>query len=300
MKIFVAGATGFVGQALLKQLNEQQIEVRCLVRARSRGKTPTFPGVSIHEGDATQAASLQDGLRGCDAVINLIGIIRAFPARGISFQALHIDATRNLIAAAEEQGVGRFVQMSANGVRTGAVTDYHRSKWKAEQTLKASSLDWTIFRPSLIYGPGDQFVNMLAGMIRRLPVIPVLGDGRYQMQPVSVTQVARGFVRALDTDASIGRTYHCGGTRPLSYNDILDQIGAALGKKRVRKLHHPLFLMRPVIRAMEGFSAFPVTTGQLEMLLEGNVCDPSPWQKAFAIEQAPFAEEIATYLTPRS
>lgn len=296
MKVFLTGATGFVGQELLNQLVEAGISVRCLVRSNSGSRLPELPGVEIHTGDATLPESLQGGLQGCQAIINLIGIIREFPGRGITFQKMHVEATENLIAAAQAQGIRRYLQMSANGTRADAVTPYHRTKWQAEEALRSSDLDWTIFRPSLIYGPGDEFVNMLADMLRKLPVMPVMGNGQYRIQPVSVADVARSFVGALSKAESIGQTYQCGGPERISYDDLLDQIGKVLGKNSVCKLHHPLLLMKPVISMMEGFSFFPITKGQLQMLLEENCCDQGPWEQFFGIEQVSFAEGITAYL----
>lgn len=296
MKVFLTGATGFVGHELLKQLVEEGISVRCLVRPGSESALLQLPGVDIHKGDATDSDSLVGGMSGCQAVINLIGIIREFPGRGITFQKMHVEATENLVDAAQEQGIKRFLQMSANGTRPDAVTAYHQTKWLAEESVRASGLDWTIFRPSLIYGPNDQFGNMLAGMMRKLPVMPVMGNGNYRLQPVAVENVARGFALALSKPNSIGQVFHCGGPERLSYNQVLDSIGKALGKAKVCKLHQPLALMRPLISMMEGFSFFPITKSQLQILLEENCCDPEPWQQFFEIEQQSFAEGITTYL----
>lgn len=296
MKVFLTGATGFVGQEVLKQLVAEKISVRCLVRPGSESSLPELPGVEIHRGDATIPDSFAGSLKGCQAIINLIGIIREFPGRGITFQKMHVEATSNLVAAAQEQGVKRFIQMSANGTRPDGVTPYHQTKWQAEETIRNSALDWTIFRPSLIYGPHDLFVNMLAGMMRKLPMMPVMGNGKYQLQPVSVEDVARGFVLSLSKTDSIGQVYHCGGPKRLSYNQVLDSIGKALGKASVFKIHQPLLLMRPIISMMEGFSFFPITKGQLQMLLEENCCDPEPWQQMFGIEQVAFEDGIAGYL----
>lgn len=296
MKVFLTGATGFVGHEVLKQLIDDGLSVRCLVRRGSESKLQNLPGVEVHSGDATDSKSLLGGLSGCHALINLIGIIREFPGRGITFQKMHTESTANLVAAAQDQGIKRYLQMSSNGTRPNAVTPYHQTKWQAEEIVRNSNLDWTIFRPSLIYGPNDQFVNMLVGLMRKLPVMPVMGNGQYKIQPVRVEDVACSYVRALSRDDSIGQIFHCGGPQPLSYNRVLDLIGKTLGKKTVRKVHQPLLLMRPVISLMEGFSFFPITKGQLQMLLEENCCDPNPWERFFEIEQLSFEEGIATYL----
>jgi NADH dehydrogenase len=296
MKVFVTGATGFVGQELLQQLRAAGHVARCLVRRGSEGKLPTKEGIEVRYGDATDPLSLAGALEGCQAVIHLVGIIREVPFQGVTFDKLHPGATGNLVAAAETQGVQRYLQMSANGARPEAVTDYHRSKWQAEEKVRASSLQWTIFRPSLIFGPGDQFVNKLADLIRTLPVVPVIGDGRYPLSPVAVQDVATGLVRALERDDTVGQTYHCCGPQSLTYDEILDLIGKAVGKTTVRKLHHPLWLMKPLVALLDSLPFFPITANQLTMLLEGNVCDPTPWAESFAINPQELATGIRSYL----
>ncbi len=298
MKVFVTGGTGFVGHEVVRQLVAAGHTVRCLVRPGSENRVEIGEKIEVHHGDALDPESLEGALIGCRAVLHLVGIIREFPARGITFDRLHAEATANVVDAARSQNVGRYLQMSANGTREGARCDYHRTKWQAEEIVRASGLEWTIFRPSLIFGPGDQFVNMLAGQVCSLPVAPVLGDGRYRMSPVAVGDVAKSFVLALKKPETAGQTYHCCGPQALSYNEILDEVGRALGRKKVVKLHHPLLLMKPLIALLEGFPAFPVTRSQVTMLLEGNVCDPAPWAEAFALRPLPFSDGIRRYLKP--
>jgi uncharacterized protein YbjT (DUF2867 family) len=296
MRVFVTGGTGFVGSEVVRQLLAAGHTARCLVREGSEGKLPIREGVEIHSGDVLDPASLEKGVAGCQAVVHLVGIIREFPARGITFEQLHPVATANMVAAATASGVKRYLQMSANGTRKDAVSPYHRSKWDAEQAVRTSTLAWTIFRPSLIYGRGDAFVSMLAGLVRKLPVVPVLGDGRYRMSPVAVEDVAAGFVGALERPETVGQAYYSCGPADYSYDEILDLIGKALGRDHVRKLHQPLLLMKPVIALLEGLPSFPITTSQLTMLLEGNVCDPAPWAETFSLRPVSFAEGIGRFL----
>jgi NADH dehydrogenase len=298
MKVFLTGGTGFVGSELLRQLVTAGHSVRCLVRAGSEGKLAVREGVEVHRGDATEPDTLKGALAGCEAVVHLVGIIREFPGKGITFKRLHFEATRNMVEAAENQGVKRYLQMSANGTRQNADSLYHKTKWQAEEAVRASSLAWTIFRPSLIFGPGDAFVNMLAEMMRKLPVLPVIGDGKYRMSPVAVEDVAASFVKALTLTDTVCKAYHCCGPQSYTYDEVLDLIGAALGKQHVPKLHHPVFLMKPVVALLEAFPAFPLTSSQMTMLLEGNECDPKEWAEAFGITPAPFAEGIRRYVKP--
>ncbi|MEJ2199950.1 MAG: complex I NDUFA9 subunit family protein [Desulfuromonadaceae bacterium] len=292
MRVFLTGSTGFVGREILSQLLGAGHIVRCLVRPGSEKKLPQHPQIEIRFGDATDASSLDCALEECNAAIHLIGIIREFPNRGITFGKLHIETTRNLLDAARTQGVRRLLHMSANGTRANAVSPYHQSKWQAEEAVRSSTLDWTIFRPSLIFGAQSEFVTMLADLIRKLPVVPVFGDGRYRMNPVALEEVARSFVSALQRPETIGRIYHCGGAKSYSYDEVLDAFGRALGKGRVVKIHQPLCLMKPIVSLLESIPAFPITSCQLTMLLEGNECDPQPWSSAFDIEPTSLEEGL--------
>jgi len=292
MKLFITGGSGFVGREVISQL----VALGHQVRALTHRNDVLDSAVETVGGDIGEVDSLSGSLKGCDAVIHLVGIIRESPAKGVTFAKLHVEATQNMVRAATEQGVRRFLHMSANGARADAVTDYHKTKWAAEEELRRSNLDWTIFRPSLIFGPHDQFVNLLAQLIRTLPLVPVMGDGRYRLQPVWVGDVAAGFVRALNCRESIGRSFECGGPEAYSYDQILDLIGRALGKSKVRKFHQPLLLMKPVVAAMQSIPQFPMTSDQLAMLLEGNICDPEPWRRALNLDLKGFTEGISEYL----
>jgi len=140
--------------------------------------------------------------------------------------------------------------------------------------------------------------TMFADLIRKLPIVPVLGNDRYRMTPVAVENVAAGFVRAIGNRDHAEKTYPCGGSQDLSYNEVLDLIGRALGKNRVVKLHQPRLLMKPLIQTLQSIPQCPITNDQLTMLLEGNSCDPAPWIEAFNIEPIPFYPGIRRYLQP--
>ena len=221
----------------------------------------------------------------------------AIVGKGVTFEKLHVEATRAMVSVAREAGIRRYLQMSALGTRPDAVSGYHRSKYRAEELVRASGLDWTIFRPSIVFGPKDAFVNMLAGYIRSYPAVPVVGDGTYRLQPISAEDVARCFVLALELPATVGATYElCGPDRP-SYNEMLDTISRALGKGRVTKLHSPLALMKLVVPFLQTIPQFPLTMDQLLMLTEENICD-GRWRETFGFEPKGFAAGIGEYLRP--
>ncbi|TWJ18006.1 complex I NDUFA9 subunit family protein [Geobacter argillaceus] len=292
MKIFASGSTGFVGGHLCAELLGRGHQLRLLTHQR---QTSYVAGVEMIAGDVTRSESYVEALRGCDAVVNLVGIIREFPGRGITFDRLHVEAARAMVAAVRQSGVKRYLQMSALGARPGAISRYHQTKFQSEELVRASGLDFTIFRPSLIFGQGDAFVNMLAGYIRSYPAVPVIGDGRYQLQPISVDDVARCFAVALEMPETIGHTFELCGPDRFSYNELLDVIGRVLGKARVLKVPNPLGLMKLVVPLFQRFSFFPLTMDQLTMLTEGNVCG-GEWRKTFGFEPEGFEAAIRRYL----
>ena len=194
-----------------------------------------------------------------------------------------------MLALARKAGVPRYVQMSALGARPGARARYHQTKWEAEEAVRASGLDWTIFRPSIIFGRGDEFVSVLGRMIKRLPVVPVLGDGRYRLQPIPVEQVAEAFARSLRTPATIRQTYEVAGPTPYAFVDLLDEIARALGRARARKIHVPLGPVRLMTRLLEWLPFYPVSSDQLTMLEEESVTDPSRFFADLALEPEPLS-----------
>jgi len=292
MKVFLSGGTGFVGSHLRKALLDKGHQIRLLVH-KSGGSFGQ--GVEPVEGDITILETFADAVRGCDATINMVGIIREFPGRGITYGKLHLEATRNVTDAAEAAGVKRHLQMSALGTRADATSAYHRSKFRGEECVRASGLDWTIFRPSIIFGEKDAFVNKLAGFIRNFPAVPVIGDGAYRLQPISVIDVARCFVMALEMPETSGKTYELCGPDRFTYNDLLDTIGRVLGRPMVAKVTAPLALMKAIVPVFQRFSFFPITMDQILMLVEENICDGT-WRGTFRFEPERFADGIVRYL----
>lgn len=296
MKIFLTGSTGFVGKQILHDLLEKKYQVRSIIRQGSEQKIPHCREAEIVHGDITDANSLQGKLAGCDAVMNLVGIIRELPGKGITFEKSHYEGTANLVKAAREQGVRRFIQMSALGARRDGKTQYQQTKFRAEECIRSSGLDYTIFRPSIIYGPGDKFVNLFAGMLKTQQFVPVVGNGRYQMQPVSVENVSMGFVNSLAQSDTIGKVFAVGGPEKIEFNQIIDIIGSVLCVPP-HKLHIPVFIMTLAAEMLDWLPAFPVTKDQISMLLEGNTCDEKPFFEQFGIQPIEFKQGISKYLT---
>lgn len=282
MQVLVTGGTGFVGRAVLAALAEAGHRARILVRRpaapRVRALAERFP-VEVVAGDVLAPDTLRAAMPGCEAVVHLVGIISEVGRN--TFENAHTVATRNVVAAARVGGVERLVHMSALGTRPNAVSRYHQTKWAAEEAVRASGLNWTIFRPSLIYGAEDHFTNLFATLARWSPVLPVMGPGTGRLQPVSVQAVALAFVRALTEPAAVGRTFDLCGPERLTFEEVLDTILEVTGRRRW-KLHVPLGLARFQAFVLELVfprllrRAAPLNRDQLVMLQEDNVGDPAP------------------------
>jgi len=302
VNVFVTGATGFVGREILQQLRAAGHAIRILTRAPDSPQVTELvkcPRVEVRAGDVLDGASLEGELAGVDAVIHLVGIISEIGRN--TFENVHTRGTENAVNAAKGAGVKRFVHMSALGTRANAVSRYHQSKWAGEEAVRRSGLAHTIFRPSIIYGPNDGFVNLFARMSRFSPMVPVMGTGRSKFQPVPVEDVAACFVRALEEPRSIGRTYDVCGPEVLTLEQIVNLVLEATGRKRW-KAHVPWWLARCQAAFLEwAWPRFlgqppPLHRDQLIMLQEDNVGNPAPALELFGLKPSSFHEGIARYL----
>jgi uncharacterized protein YbjT (DUF2867 family) len=302
MKVLVTGATGFVGREVLRQLQRAGHAVRTLVRYPLRPANRELVSrfeIEVFPGNVLDPVPLQIVFSGVDAVIHLVGIISEVGEQ--TFENLHTRATRNVVAAAQQAGVKRFIHMSALGTRANAVARYHQTKWAAEEIVRASGLDWTIFRPSIIYGPGDGFVNLFARLTKFSPVVPLIGGGATRFQPVAVEQVAACFVKALAKPQSVSQAYDVCGDEVLTLAEIVEAILKVTKRKRM-KLPLPFAVARVQAALLEFLfgqllrKAPPLNRDQLLMLSEDNMGDGAPATKLFQLEHAPFVKGIARYL----
>jgi uncharacterized protein YbjT (DUF2867 family) len=294
MYVAIAGGTGFIGKVIIKRLVDDGHHVIALIRPGSLLKIASFSGTESRYIYYDSPTQIYKSLEDCQAVINLVGIIRE--TKDNTFDFAHHLIPLSLAKAAQEAGVKRFIQMSALGVDKNLETEYMQTKRLGENAVKAAGLDWTIFRPSVVYGEKDQFVNMFARMIKRLPFVPIIGDGEYRLQPVSVHNVAEGFVKCLTMPETYHKTFAVGGPGKYSFNEMLDIIGTALGKRRVRKFHQPVGLMKFMAKLFSRFSFFPVTADQIKMLFNENITDDMSFYEVLKITPVDFAEGIRQYI----
>lgn len=259
MRVFVVGGTGFVGQEVVRLLLARGHTPLVLAR-RSR---PLPEGAVLVEGDI--AREVPD-LEGAEAAIYLAGIIRE---RGQTFRAVHVEGVRNLLRAMERAGVGRLLHMSALGARPEAPSRYHRTKAEGEALVRQSGLSHAIFRPSLIFGPGDEFFGgVLRGLVcTPLPFVPLIGDGSFPFRPVYVGDVAEVFVGALER--GLEGIYDLVGPKEYTFRELLQLVMEVLGRRKPF-LSLPLWLMDRLVPLLSPLPISPLTLDQYLMLKEGN------------------------------
>lgn len=270
-RIFITGGTGFVGTAIQKALKGHPLTL--LVREGATG--PRNPDATYVTGDVVDRASLSGKMDGCSTVIHLVAIIEE--DGDATFDRVIRQGTENAVAEAQRAGVQHFINMSALGVRNDPEYPYFHAKYQAEEAVRQSGIPWTIFRPSIIFGPGDGFINQLADLVCSTPVVPIAGSGQSLFQPVSVGEVAKSFAWAVDHPESIGQIYDLGGPDILTYDEIIALIQNQLGTHK-RTIHLPTGLVRSVVTLSSPLPKKlrpPVTKDQLKMLEIDNCTDRS-------------------------
>lgn len=272
--VLLIGGTGYVGDVMRYRIRDAGYTVRLLTRSSDGHDRHQSEGFEPVLGDATNADSIVRALDGVDAVVNLVAIIKE--QGGVTFEQMNYQASVNVANAARQAGVRRMIQMSALGAGNLPDYPYHYNKWRAENHIKDLGLDWTIFRPSIIFGPGDkaQFITQLADVVKKAPLIPVVGDGKTPFQPLHLNDVSDAFVRALDDSTTIGETYELGGPDRVTYEEILDEVARTLDKRKP-KIHLPPALIQLAVTIMNPLPLIepPVTTEQLKMLKLDNSTD---------------------------
>ncbi|VVD65988.1 complex I NDUFA9 subunit family protein [Pandoraea terrigena] len=232
--VCVVGGTGFIGSHLVARLVSMGYAVRLPTRRADAAKAlGVLPGVELVECDVHDPRALERVIAGSDAVINLVGILhsdRGMPY-GRAFARAHVELPRKIAQACSDRGIARLIHMSALGADSNGPSMYQRSKGDGEVAIRETGIPVTIFRPSVVFGPGDHFLNTFAKLQRRLPVVP-LACATARFQPVYVIDVAEVFARAIDNDATLGKTYELGGPEVYTLEALVRFAGAACGCER--------------------------------------------------------------------
>jgi uncharacterized protein YbjT (DUF2867 family) len=287
--ILVAGGTGFVGTKIVHALRAEDRPVRVLTRNPRDAEKHASWGCEIVQGDMTDAASLRRATEGCETVIDLVAIISGTPEE---FRRVMIQGTRDLVAAAKKE---RFILMSALGVneRTKDLTSYYHAKWDEEQAVQASGLDYTIFRPSFIFGGDGGSLPIYIRQVRWSPLVTVIGDGTRRLQPIWVDDVAAYFAKSLSTPEAVNRTFEIGGPDVVTWNELYERIRRVLGKRRAT-VHMPYGLVRAGAAVVEKLPLdFPLSRDAVTMLeFEDNVTDIEPAVDLFGIHPITLDEQL--------
>jgi NADH dehydrogenase len=250
--------------------------------------------VEIVGGDVHDRESMNVAFESVDVVYHLVGIIAE--TRTLTFDKTVAEGTKNVVAACLETGVKRIVYLSAVGTSPEATSKYHRTKWLAEEAIRNSGIEYTIFRPSIIFGPGECFVSILVRMISRLPLVPIIGDGKYELQPVYIDDLVRVMSRAPENENSLDRTIEVGGPGKYQYREIVTILKRILNKKR-GSIYLPLWFMKANAFVLERvMKPAPITRDQIAMLIAGNVCDNSKLEEIFDIELTDFEDGLRKYM----
>jgi NADH dehydrogenase len=296
--VLVTGAGGFVGGVVVNHLLAQNTPVVALTNRR---KIPEKTGLRCVYGDLLDTAVLDQAMAGCRAVIHLVGIIRENPAQGATYKRIHFEGTRAIVAAAQKNGVRRLIHMSAQGARPDAPAEYHRTKYQAEECVRGSGLNWTIFRPSLIHGPDGEFMQMecawAKGKAAPYLFMPYFGAGLLGLggagllEPVFVEDVARAFVQALDNPKSISQVYPLGGGEQLTWPQMHRLVAqAVVGHPRLVAAI-PAWYAKLLTRIVPA-ALLPFNRDQVLMSQEDNTCDITQFRADFGWAPRTFSSSV--------
>lgn len=293
VRIGVTGATGFLGGHLINRLLIDGHKLRTLVHRRRPDPALESQVVAV-TGSVNNIESLRAAFEGAEIICHLVGLIAE--TRTQTFKEIVARGTANVVKACRLAGVRRLLYISAIGTSSDAASKYHRTKYVAEQAVISSGLEYVILRPSVIFGPGDGFISMLERLIRMSPVTPVIGSGRYKLQPVFIDDLVAVMVRSMTSNVGLGRIIEIGGPEKLEFLQILNIIKQVTGRRRLN-LHLPLAFMKLVARLMEAvMKPAPITTDQLLMMEAGNVVQSSETIELFGVQPVALEDGLKRYM----
>lgn len=298
--ILVIGGAGFVGRHIVSRLIDRGLKVTVPVRRRGRaGHLITLPTIDVIEADIHDDPTLSGLIAGHDAVINLVGILQGSRGSpyGREFARAHVELPRRIVSGCAAQGVRRYVHMSALGANARGPSMYQRSKGDGEAAVRASSLDWTIFQPSVVFGPEDKFLNTFAMLASVAPVLPIANAGA-RFQPIFVGDVADAFANALDNPATYRKVYELVGPRIYTLRELVKFATRAAGHPRP-VIGLPASLARAQAIMMELAPGEPMMSrDNLDSMQRDNVAAQQPYvpPPELGIELRPMESEAASYL----
>ncbi len=299
MRVLVAGGTGFIGRRVVDELRKTGRH-RLVVMTRDPARSRPVEDVEYVRGDVSDAASLEEATRGIEAVVHCVQFPNhpvESPSRGWTYEKVDGEGTERMVAACKENGVRRFVYLSGAGVRPGRTESWFKAKERAERAVMQSGMEYVIIRPSWIYGPDDRSMNKFVTFVKLLPVVPVIGSGQEQVQPVSVFDVAAVVARAVDEPAATNKVFELGSREPISMDGIMQTLMKVLGKQRPL-VHQPAWLVKIPAALIQYLPNAPLSPGAVDFITMDERVDPSSAEHAFGVRFTPLEEGLRSYLRP--
>ncbi|HEY8192667.1 MAG TPA: complex I NDUFA9 subunit family protein [Gaiellaceae bacterium] len=293
MNVLVTGATGFVGPEVANAIVDAGHEVRVLERTPGSWKKAGIRCRTAVQGEMTDADSLRRAVEGQEVVVHLVAIRQGRPEQ---FQRVMIEGTRNLLAASKEAGVERFVLMSALGTseETKDLVPYYHAKWQEEQDVKASGLEYVIFRPSFVFGRDGGILPTFMRLAKLAPVTGIVGSGKQRIQPIWLDDVGAYFAASVDTPQAANQVFELGGPDIVTWDELWQRIRKTLGIRRRPTMHLPTSLMRIPATLTERLPGnIPLTRDLLTMLESGdNVVSNERAVRTFELPLVPLDEQL--------
>jgi len=296
--ILVSGGTGFLGSAIVEELRRRGETVAVLSRDAAKARAAFAGAVEARQADVRRPEQLQTAFDGVDVVVDAVQFPTSpieVPRKGWTFEEVDYKGSVNQVAAAKHAGVKRYVYLSGVGAAPDGPKHWFRLKWMAEDNLQRSGLEWTIVRPTWVYGPRDRSLNRLLGMSKYLPFLPLFGDGRQAMQPLFIDDLARVVADACRSQACANQLFELGGPEVMSMNDVLRTALAVMGRKRPI-LHAPMLLGKALGSVAQLLPTPPLTADALDFISRPAVADNSAVMRLLNPRLTPLREGLATYL----
>jgi len=298
MRIVVTGGTGFIGREVVSRLLETGSDP-VVITTRTPERAPRFGGrVEAVQAFAGDAVSLGRAFARADVVVHAIQFPNhpvESPKRGHTYLEVDGEGTRIAAQVARNMGVRRFVYLSGAGAGQGRPQSWFRAKDMAEAAVRESGLEHALLRPSWIYGPGDRSMNRFVFFCRYLPVVPVIGDGRTLVDPMSVRDVARCVAEAVRREDARDKVFDLGGPERLTMDQIIRTVQKVLGRRRPL-LHHPAGLMKLLVLPMQLLPRPMLSPGAIDFVLQEVAVDPKPAMEYFGFQFRTLEQGLREYL----
>ena len=317
MKVALIGGTGYVGSYICDELISNDHTPRILVREGSESKVIDPKKCELVKGDISDENSIRELIKGSDAVIYLVAVIREFPKKGITNDKLQFRGSELAANIASELGVKRFLLMSALGANADMdASKYQKAKHLSEQVIKNTNLDWTIIRPSSLFGDPrgnnrpefckalkEDMLEIIPGFPNSLPFpapsffegLMPFNSGEFSFSMIHVKDVAKIFVKLISDKKEFGKIINLGGNEDFTWDHIIKNIASASNKK-VLMVPAPVSVVMIAASLLDWWSGFPVTRDQLKDLVKGSTCNSEDIFKKYDINPIPFNKENLSYL----